>query len=103
MTYRMFLDDERFPADKDADMIIVRNLDEVKKIVEEKGFPVYISFDHDLGSSENGLEVARWLVIYLMNRNEDLPPGFSYTVHSMNPVGREDIIGYMDSFIRNWN
>ena len=47
------------------------------------GTPVVVDFDHDLGEKKTGYDVALWLV------------GHGYTgefrVHSMNPVGRNNI------------
>ena len=56
--------------------------------------PEFISFDHDLGSEESGLDFAKWLrgfYDYL-----EAPP--AYQVHSSNPDGAKNIIAFMESW-----
>ncbi|MNK09878.1 hypothetical protein D3C87_278620 [compost metagenome] len=102
MPYRMFLDDERYPAMKDADMQIVRTYDQAVEVMEARGCPDYISFDHDLGEeSLEGIDVATWMV----NRDLDskgafIPHGFTFYVHSQNPVGKQNIEGILGSYLR---
>jgi hypothetical protein len=50
MSYKMFIDDERFPVSDD--WVIVRSSQEAIDTVLAKGFPSYISFDHDLGGDD---------------------------------------------------
>ena len=50
-----------------------------------------ICFDHDLGEEKTGYDIAKYLVkngIYIEN----------YSVHSMNPVGRQNIIQLLDHY-----
>jgi len=79
--------------------------------------PTIISFDHDLAdvhydiqehldddyydlmSAQNektGYHCAKWLVDFCMDNNLELP---EYYAHSMNTVGRRNIIGYLDNYI----
>lgn len=100
--YSMFLDDERFPPQKNqmGEWVIVRTLDEVKKTVAEKGFPSFVSFDHDLGDDQpTGMDVAKWLIDYDMD-NEVMPDDFSFYVHSQNPVGAKNIQSYIDGYLK---
>jgi hypothetical protein len=63
MPYNLFIDDERFPADNGKDWIIARTLDDVKEIVEQRGLPLEISWDHDLGENQpTGFDIAKWMV-----------------------------------------
>lgn len=73
MPYRLFLDDIRtvamvYPGLKESDFVIVRNVADFKRAILEKGLPVYISFDNDLGLDEqdeiapDGYAAAKWLV-----------------------------------------
>ena len=99
---------------------VVRNFDEFKSYIEKNGMPFFISFDHDLADThytpehlwtdydkskewqdkqvhkeKTGYECAIWLVDYCMDNNLKLP---SYYCHSMNPVGKDKIVGLLQSF-----
>lgn len=52
-------------------------------IFQRKNIKFHISFDHDLGEKKTGYDVAKYIV-----KNE-IPCTFS--IHSMNPVGAENI------------
>lgn len=104
MCYALFLDDERFPKTT-KEFIIARTFDQAVAIVEEKGVPNYISFDHDLGYipdttdiAKTGYDFAKWLVDYDIMYNK-IPTDFSYNVHSANPVGAKNISGYLDGYL----
>lgn len=98
MTYRLFLDDERYPPE--GDWKIARSVEEFILLVEHYGMPNRISFDHDL-AGQDGIHAAKWLVEQIMDGRIDFGPEFTYTVHSMNPIGAENIRSYMDSFMRS--
>jgi hypothetical protein len=74
-----------------------------KKWIIENGLPDEISFDHDLGGPDNplgegplnGLDCAKFLVSYCTLNGKDLP---KWSVHSANPVGKENIISFLKSF-----
>jgi hypothetical protein len=38
-----------------------------------------------------------------MDNDLQLPVGFGYHVHSMNPVGAENIRKYMENFLKTWH
>jgi hypothetical protein len=115
----LFLDDERNPQDVKwiliggvghwgADWKIVRSYDEAVAWVTEHGFPDVISFDHDLGLMHyagdysdgiTGLDFAKWLVEYDMDTNT-MPANFTFTVHSKNPIGSENIRNLLSNYIR---
>ena len=80
---------------------VVRNFDEFKSYIEKNGMPFFISFDHDLADEhyvqsvdygsfkeKTGYDCAKWLVEYCMSQGEQLP---EYQVHSMNPVGVQNM------------
>jgi len=100
MTYKLFLDDERFPADNT--WIIARNFSDARWYIENCGIPEVISFDHDLGPSRiTGMDFAKWFCAFIMDN--DIPyNGMQYTVHSMNPVGAANIDGYMSNFLKDY-
>ncbi len=119
----LFLDDIRHPRDvmwikiPSATWDIVRSCDEAIQWVKDKGFPNVISFDHDLGwekfdTNEHGIiivtepdveksgyDFAKWLVEYDLDTNL-MPADFTFTVHSMNPVGTEKIQKLLDGYIK---
>jgi len=103
--YRIFLDDERDVNNvyKDASgFITVRNLDQLKEVIYERGVPTFISFDHDLGADEkgnvlhSGYDVAKWMVheMELDIRN------MGFKVHSWNIQTRDQISGLLDGWKR---
>lgn len=123
--YFLFLDDLRDPVDvclyfepeelhplyEKEKWEIVRSYDEFVKHVTENGLPDCISFDHDLadehyrnmnGSGDfkekTGYECAKWLTEYMLERNLELPVIYS---HSMNPVGKGNILKLFESFRKN--
>ena len=51
----------------------------------------FISFDHDLGEDKSGYDIAKFIV------ENHIPIG-SYSVHSMNPVGRKNICELLDHY-----
>jgi hypothetical protein len=110
----LFIDDERMPGDvtwvrsPSASWEIVRSFDEAVKWVKRNGFPDVVSFDHDLGlehyahnysDGKTGFHFAKWLVEHDIDTNS-MPAHFSYTVHSKNPVGAENIRGLLNNYIR---
>lgn len=133
MSYNLFLDDERVPHQVGSYImpyslkkyynekwLIVRNYDEFVKIIQEKGIPDLISFDHDLADEhyrksmfdtdkhynnyytdgtfkeKTGYECAKWLIDYCIENNIHFP---EYIVHTMNPIGKENILSLIKSFI----
>jgi hypothetical protein len=112
--YNLFLDDERFPSKvtwcvlptyHDPHWKIVRNYDEFVAAIKELGVPQFVSFDHDLADEhyvegfagatprtdyreKTGYDCAKFLLAHCMENGHHLPP---FAVHSMNPVGRENI------------
>lgn len=111
----VFLDDERIPGQvtwvvmPQVTWTIVRNLDEFKDLIDHHLHVVqFISFDHDLGQKHypprcdysdglTGFDCAKYLCEVCMDKNIPLP---EYQVHSMNPVGKENIISYLENFKR---
>lgn len=91
---KIFIDDERDPPDQT--WMLARTNEEAVRLIDEFGYPSELSLDHDLGRDENGLrttfEFVKWLALYHFYSG---PP--KYVVHSVNPVGRDNIISYMTS------
>ena len=114
--YRLFLDDERSPADcagfyglpkelyQSDDWLIARNYrDFVFTIAEQwtinRSSPYLISFDHDLGEDKSGKDCAEWLAKHCLYENIQMP---EIMVHSRNPVGAENISSLMKQVRNLW-
>lgn len=119
---KLFLDDERIPADVtwvdigSGPWHVVRSFDQAVEWVLEHGFPDVITFDHDLGyekydtddsglivvvdatESKSGYDFAKWLVDFDLDTGS-MPVNFTFTVHSMNPVGAENIRSLLTKYI----
>jgi hypothetical protein len=82
MSYKFFIDDERFPV--------------------THGFPSFISFDHDLGGEDTSIVFINWLTDQLIDGYLAIPSDFDYYVHSQNPIGVDNIKSKMDQLIRHF-
>lgn len=102
---------------------IVRNYAQFIEHIQTKGIPGLISFDHDLAdehytpeeywsdyeasriyqesrnyTEKTGNDCAKWLVEYCLEKNI---PGLPYIlIHSLNPVGADNIRNTLRSFWR---
>lgn len=108
MPYKLFLDDIRdvpmvYKNLTNEDFLIVRNFDDFKQVIIEKGLPELISFDNDLGLDEygnvaqDGYAAAKWLVY---KSGLDLR-NLRFNVHSANPVAAQQIQGLLDNYIKH--
>ncbi len=98
---KLYLDDLRNPPD--TGWIVVRTYQEFVNWIETNGLPGCISFDHDLGEEKTGYDAVKWMCNWILDRvvsgaSLELP---EITVHSANPVGKENIIKYWESFVRS--
>lgn len=118
--YKIYLDDVRTPIHES--WVTVRDFYEFVDKIEELGLEniEVISLDHDLGpeamkeyfknvatnyelhyeniNEKTGLDCAKWLVAESMVSKIPLPQIF---VHSANPIGAANIIGYINNFLKN--
>ena len=116
----LYLDDVRIPTE--GDWQVVRNYDEFVSHIKMNGLENYevISLDHDLGEGalieyytntkphyeldynripeKTGMDCARFLVSESMNTKLPLPTIY---VHSSNPIGSANIIGFVNNFYKN--
>lgn len=98
MTYRLFIDDERYPPNDGHEWIIARSSQAAIDCIVTNGIPSYISYDHDLGGDDTSMRFIVWLIdSYLDGVLTEFPN--KYTVHSQNPVGARNIRGILDGFI----
>lgn len=119
--YNLFLDDERVPKQVKwielplVNWVIVRNYDDFVHHITTHGIPLIVSFDHDLAlehyadagkqqlnyatyREKTGYDCAKFLVEYCLERNYNLP---KYYVHSMNTVGKANILSLLNSYTRS--
>ncbi|MFM0670476.1 cyclic-phosphate processing receiver domain-containing protein [Paraburkholderia sediminicola] len=98
MSYRLFIDDLRNPAS--PGWVVARDSDTTIKLLEARGCPAEISFDHDLGGDDTAMRVVRRLVeLDLDAGGTYIPSGFQFSVHSANPVGRENIQALLGRYL----
>lgn len=120
MKRRVYLDDYRVPVDPEW-ILAVDYSDFVSKVSEIGLHNVeVISLDHDLGEGamreyytnvvpnaqidysrieeKTGYDVAKWLVAESIRTGTPLPQIF---VHSANPVGSANIMGYINNYFMN--
>ena len=100
MTYKLFIDDLRDPIGND--WVIARSSAEARRVVFSRGFPYFISFDHDLGGDDTAIPFVRWMIDHSLDNPDIIFPADFY-VHSANPVGAENIRGLMNSYIAYLN
>lgn len=103
---------------QEGDWLIVKNYPHFIAAIAKYGLPELVSFDHDLADghyhenmqsgvlnyqgesfgddyNKTGYHCAEWLINYCMDNNKPLP---DFIVHSMNPVGTENIQSLLDNF-----
>jgi hypothetical protein len=100
MTYKLFIDDERFPVDDS--WVIVRTSEEAIQHVKENGMPIYISFDHDLGGDDTSVKFIWWMIDLFLDGNIEISKDFDFYVHSQNPIGAENIRKLMQGFLMHY-
>ena len=117
---RLYLDDVRTPLGED--WIIARNYQELVEKINQYGLESFevISLDHDLGdqamieyytnvknnytldysniSEKTGYDACKFLVSKSMEKSIPLPQIY---VHSANPIGSANIMGYINNFFMN--
>lgn len=90
----LYLDDLR-PTPEGFERVY--NFEEFVAFISQNGMPDFISFDHDLGLGKTSFDCAKYLVEYSLDNQATLP---EFTVHSQNPVGKENIEKLLANFIK---
>lgn len=108
ITWKLFLDDERFPTWDLGQPEVAKDCAEAQELVEEFGVPELISFDHDLGYHKgevkpNAMHFLHWLIDQHLDGNLDCGKIKRVIVHSANPPGAANIASLWDSFARAIN
>lgn len=96
--FYIFVDDERkFTGCKFNDqcvVIVVYTYDDVIGLLDycaEHNIGVLLDLDHDLGTVKTGYDICKYIVEHGLH-------GIKYHIHSMNPVGRQN----MDQLLSNY-
>ncbi len=123
MSYYLMLDDIRSMSDvrkytklpdvPNENWVVVRSYNEFVDTINKLGSPTFVSYDHDLSDAhyghglrgdnipydsyteKTGYDCAKFLIEYCMKKGVKHP---LYQVHSMNPVGKVNIISYVESY-----
>jgi hypothetical protein len=96
-TWFLYLDDLRSPPDDGREYIVARTPEEAMAYIRVRGVPEFMSLDHDLGPDLDTMQFLRALY-----REFPSPQAFpEYHVHSANPVGRANIISFLESWRRS--
>lgn len=99
MRYRLFLDDDRAPPNDGEEWLIARTFEEATYLVNQYGYPSFVSFDNDLGEGRiEGRDFAKWLV----NHDQTfggMPADFAWYAHTQNPVARDAINGLLSAYM----
>ena len=62
--------------------------------------PKEIAFDHDLGGNDTVINFLNFLPNYFIDNDCKFPEGFKYSIHSQNPVGKENIDAKMKQLLK---
>lgn len=116
----LYLDDVRVPTSED--WLVVRSYDAFVTQVRLNGLENFelISLDHDLGDTamseyytnakpnyqinynnileKTGMDCVKWLVNHSIETNIPLP---TVKVHSANPIGVANMMGYINNYYKN--
>jgi hypothetical protein len=96
---RLYIDDIRNP--KGIFDHIARTSEDAMEWMIRNGCPTEISFDHDLGGDDTAMIVVKWMVDMDLNTDGDfIPEEFTFYVHSANPIGKLNIEGYLNNYLR---
>ena len=110
----LWLDDYRDPYDTKTDWLVfspigkninivwVKNYNEFINWISINKLPNAICFDHDLpdvsDNEKTEYDCAKWLIEFCLDNKTKLP---IWNCQSANPVGRDNINGLLNSFIKN--
>ena len=111
----LWLDDLRNPYENDGEWLMfspisgsyeiiwVKNYIDFIEYIYANGLPTAICFDHDLGpieevGIESGFDCAKFLVEYCMDNDFELP---LWGVQSANPVGKDNINGLLNNYLKH--
>lgn len=110
MGYNLFIDDQIDDINQDTGIAIrdpkkidpsreyigVKTVEAAIDLIESRGCPDFISFDHDLGLDANGVPMetpalAHWLVEKDLDNPGFIPDHFDYQIHSANLYAKNNL------------
>jgi hypothetical protein len=80
--------------------IVSRSSEEAKRVFLLHGIHDILSFDHDLGEGDDAIDLVNWLIEEDYDRDWINPKRFKYIVHSMNPVGAQNIHFKLSDYLK---
>jgi len=93
---------------KNEKWIVVKSYNEFIDYITNFGCPTFVAFDHDLSDEhydysldestykeKTGFDATKWLCEYCQDNKIKFP---RYIVHSMNIVGSDNIIKYIENY-----
>lgn len=122
MTWNLFIDDERNLEDvtwapwqvrekyRNEEWVVARSYGDAMCEILNRGFPKFVSFDHDLGDETKytGYDLAKQLVENdIISGDKDsrkaykFADGFDFFVHSKNPIGKKNIETYLNNYMKH--
>lgn len=93
-TWNLYLDDVRDCPFVDGNWLVARSSQEALDLYLVEGMPAFMSLDHDLGGEDTTMQFLRMLEAH--SSEDDRIP--EYVVHSSNPVGKMNIVSFMESW-----
>lgn len=94
---KLFIDDLR--ESPDVTFFVARSTNQAIKIINEFGWPEFMSLDHDLGGEDTTMVFLKRLVNEIWT-DQPIP---EYLIHSANPVGSDNIRSFMQSWKKSVN
>lgn len=93
---KLYLDDIREPPEN-QNYKVARSTQEAIELVKNE-WPTFMSLDHDLGEEDTTMKFLNRIVNEVWDITKPVP---DYVVHSANPVGKLNIISFMESWKRS--
>lgn len=72
-------------------------------MMKQGGCPEFITFDHDLGGDDTAMVIVHWMIEKDLDEPEWIPASFRWEVHSANPIGKANINGKLESYLKHRN
>ena len=78
----------------------VKDFYEFQMWILENGMPDVLDLDHDLGEYHSGYDCLKFCIGIAVGNNLSVP---ELRVHSMNPVGRDNMMKYYENFVKMYS
>lgn len=110
MSWKLWIDDQIFDTNTSSrhpalGFTGAASSEEAQRLVIRFGIPEFLQLDHDLGLMPDGSEdrvtnFLTWLELYCYENGLVKTPAQvpGYAIHSANPVGRKNIVSFMESW-----